>query len=123
MHRVMNFMFNQVVEGIDHLLTSCVFVREIWFHVVSWVHLEAVVPTQHEISFQDWWQRAERRVGREQRKGFNTLVMLMAWQTWKHRNRCVFRGNAQRIQMLLNDIKQEAHLWAIAGSRRLRSIL
>jgi hypothetical protein len=35
---------------------------------------------------------AEGLVPSLHRKGFNTLVILVAWWIWKHRNACVFYG-------------------------------
>ncbi|GJM89732.1 hypothetical protein PR202_ga05948 [Eleusine coracana subsp. coracana] len=113
---------DQARESIDHILVSCVFVREVWFRVLGSVHLEAVAPTPDDTVFQFWW-RASKRVTREQRKGFNTLVMLVVWETWKHRNRCVFDGLPPHSQQLLDDILQEAQLWALAGARKLRALL
>lgn len=95
---------DQQEETIDHLLISCVFVREVWYKVLSGVNLQAVAPTSQDHSFQEWWRRAGRRVSAEHRKAFNTLVMLVAWETWKHRNRCVFDGMAPSIQELLEVI-------------------
>lgn len=114
---------DQQEEDIDHLLISYVFVREVWHQVLSWVRLQEVTPTPQEQSFQLWWRRVERRLIKEHRKGFNTLVMLVAWETWKHSNKCVFDGVAPRTQVMLTEIKQEAQLWAKAGAKKLRSIL
>lgn len=74
---------DQQQETIDHILVSCVFTREVWLQVLRGVHLDGVAPSSQEVSFLDWWRRACKRVTRDRRKGLSTLVMLVAWETWK----------------------------------------
>jgi hypothetical protein len=42
---------------------------------------------------------------------------------WKHRNDCVFNGAQPSINTVVNNIKEEAALWARAGAQGLRLIL
>ena len=81
---------DQEDETIQHILTSCVFAREIWFRVLSLVGLQQLTPSQDDLVFQEWWRLALTRVLEQQQKGFNSLVILVAWWLWKHRNACVF---------------------------------
>jgi hypothetical protein len=37
-------------------------------------------------------------------KGFNSLVILVAWWFWKHRNACVFYGASPNISAILQNI-------------------
>lgn len=113
----------QEPETIDHLLTSCVFAREIWFQVLRWANLQMLVPMQEDTSFQAWWRRANRRDAKEHSKGLNTLIMLVFWEVWKHRNRCVFDGVRPCTTSLIQVIRQEANLWALAGAGKLRPLL
>ena len=68
---------------------------------------------------QDWWRESEDRVPQPQKKGFNSLVILVAWQIWKHRNTCVFEAASPYISKILHDIHDEAVLWGMAGGRGL----
>ena len=81
---------DQEDETIQHILTSCVFAREIWFRVLSLVGLQQLTPSQDDLVFQEWWRLALTRVSEQQQKGFNSLVILVAWWLWKYRNACVF---------------------------------
>ncbi|GJN25111.1 hypothetical protein PR202_gb12898 [Eleusine coracana subsp. coracana] len=45
---------------------------------------------------------------KDQRKAFNTLVILVTWEIWKHRNGVVFYAQQPRIQHLVPEIKDEA---------------
>ena len=81
---------DQEDETIQHILTSCVFAREIWFRVLSLVGLQQLTPSQDDLVFQEWWRLALTRVSEQQQKGFNSSVILVAWWLWKHHNACVF---------------------------------
>jgi hypothetical protein len=81
---------DQEEETIQHLLTSCVTARQVWFSLFAPLNLSGSVPRQCESSFADWWHRTIKRVKKEDRKGVNSLIILDAWMIWKHRNACVF---------------------------------
>lgn len=68
---------DQAEENINHILVSCVFAREAWFHALQMIGLEMVAPTPQAESFQAWWRRTGRRVSVDKRKGFNSMVMLI----------------------------------------------
>ncbi|GJM98685.1 hypothetical protein PR202_ga15715 [Eleusine coracana subsp. coracana] len=70
-----------------------------------------------------WWRRASREAGPEKRRGLNSLIILTAWHLWKHRNQVVFDGDAPRVSLLKQQIKEEAHRWAMVGARHLRQLI
>jgi len=113
---------DQEEESAQHLLVSCVFARDIWFQVLSMIGWQQLTPDQNAIVFQDWWGEAESRVDKQQRKGFNSLVILVAWWLWKHRNECVFDSVSPSCQRIIRDIKDDATRWCLAGASRLSSI-
>jgi hypothetical protein len=57
-----------------------------------------------------------------QRKGFNTLVSLVAWMMWKHRNACVFDKAPPSIAKIIQEVRDEASLWCLAGAAGLRGL-
>jgi hypothetical protein len=79
-------------------LALCRFVRaaapacseheRIWFQVLSKVGLQSLSSGAAVLVFQEW-REAESRVPKLQKKGFNSIVILVAWWLWKHRNACV----------------------------------
>jgi hypothetical protein len=71
---------------------ACVFARYIWAQILNKVGLLPLAPEITDVLFQDWWRKAEQKVPNSQRKGFNSLVILVSWRLWKQRNACVFDG-------------------------------
>lgn len=63
---------DQAEENIQHILITCVFVRETWYRVLATIGLQNVAPTPNYKSVKDWWRRAGGRVPKEKKKGFNT---------------------------------------------------
>jgi hypothetical protein len=87
------------------------------------VDLQALAPDPDSSSFQDWWSVAELRVPPHKQKGFNSIVILVAWWIWKHRKACFFNGASHNKSKILQDIKDDARLWCLAGASGLRRIL
>jgi len=42
--------------------------------------------------------QALRSVPKEMHKGHNSLIILVAWELWKHMNTCVFDGSHPNVQ-------------------------
>ena len=102
---------DQEDETVQHLLTSCVVARQVWFRVLAPLNLVEAVLRQHEGSFADWWHKTIRRVSKEHKKGVNSLIMLGAWVIWKHRNACVFEGASSSVNSILRELNDEHSLW------------
>ena len=113
---------DQEEETVQHILTTCVFARQFWFAVLQPLNLVALVPSRRTVSLADWWLRAWRKVPKQHKKGFNSLVMLGAWIILKHRYACVFDGSAPCFQVALRAYKEELQLWIAAGDKGLRAL-
>ena len=108
----------QVAETIDHLLVECVFSRQVWFSVLQHFSLQVLVP-QTNSSFFDWWEAAISRVDSQVQKGLNTIIILVAWSIWKHRNRCIFDGVVPDVSCVVSVCKEELRQWSLAGAREV----
>ncbi|XP_022684049.1 uncharacterized protein LOC111257920 [Setaria italica] len=106
---------DQEEETIDHLLLSCVFARQTWFEVLQKLGLQVLVPQTEDISFEDWWNKVSSMVNGQFKQGLNSTIILVAWSLWNHRNRCVFDGLQPNLNGLLSVIKDELHMWEMAG--------
>nr|TKW11472.1 hypothetical protein SEVIR_6G235500v2 [Setaria viridis] len=70
-----------------------------------------------------WWWLAISSVPKEVRRGLNSLIILVAWEVWKHRNSCVFENARPFIQEVLRAVHTEGTLWCSAGARKLQELL
>jgi hypothetical protein len=58
-----------------------------------------------------------------ERKGFNSLVILVAWELWKHRNAIVFQGVRPDVQSVVSEVVTEGHhLWCLVGASALHDL-
>jgi hypothetical protein len=78
-------LFAQEVETLDHLLLGCVHSRETRFIVLHYYGLDHLTP-QEEVPYFNWWLGVRKRVHKSQRKGFDSLALLVVWSLWKERN-------------------------------------
>ena len=85
--------------------------------------LEAAAPQLDDLTFVDWWVKASSRLSGQEKKGFNSIIILGAWLIWKHRNSCVFDGGSPNLAYVISTFKEEAHLWAAAGARGVSHLL
>jgi len=113
---------DQEDETVQHLLTSCVFARQFWFYILQLLGLTNLVPSRRSISLADWWKKSWRKIPKQHKKGFNSLITLGAWILWKHRNTCVFDGSAPNLQRALQEFKDEQQLWLAAGAKGLAAL-
>jgi len=99
-----------------------VFSRQFWFSILQPLGLDTRAPNRRDTSLADWWKKAWRKIPKQQKKGFNSLIILGAWILWKHRNACVFEGSTPNLQRALQEFKDERHLWLLAGAKRLAAL-
>ncbi|WVZ97154.1 hypothetical protein U9M48_042709 [Paspalum notatum var. saurae] len=113
---------DQEEENMQHLRTSCAFARTVWISVLRMDSLQQHALGLSDNIFVEWWRQATQQVPRHSRKGFNSLVVLVAWWIWKHKNMCVFKGASPSLDNILSNVKDEARLWCMAGAKGLRSL-
>jgi hypothetical protein len=105
----------QAEDTVDHILVHCPHSRVVWHGCLREFGLGSLTP-QYEESIRAWWDKARGRVRKQDRKRFDTLVILASWTLWKQRNARVF-GNtsAQRNStQIVTSILEEFKLWETA---------
>lgn len=55
-------------------------------------------------------------------RGLSSIIMLMSWAIWKHRNVHIFDGQQPPVSRLFYELKDEALLWANAGATTIMNI-
>jgi hypothetical protein len=113
---------DQVDETIHHIMVGCVFSRELWFQMLSLVGLQGCTPEPGEEKFQEWWRTIELKVPKQAHAGFNSLLSLILWSLWKHRNACVFDSISPAVTGIIIDIRRETILWCMVGAKGLSSL-
>lgn len=113
---------DQEEETVQHILTTCVFARQFYFYILNPLNLSSLVRSRRAKSLADWWRRSWKKLHKQYRKGFNSLVILGSWTLWKHRNACVFDGSAPNLRRALQAFIDEAHLWQVAGAKGLAGL-
>ena len=114
---------DQEEENIQHILVGCVFTRQIWSLILQPLHLSDLTPSASETRFSLWWKRALSAVPKGIRKGLNSLIILVSWEVWKHRNSCVFENARPNISLLLQTVSDEINIWGMAGAFKLQELL
>lgn len=107
----------------QHILVACVFARQIWAVILHKLGLAYLVPQPSDDSFSDWWCKAIKGLPKDLKKGLNSLIILCAWELWKHRNFCVFEGGRPDLQLVLQSVREDCSLWCSAGARDLSFLL
>lgn len=101
----------QMPESINHLLVSCVFVRSVWHPVLmAWGREEwAPLATDNLLS---WCTSLQPQA--HARKDFHTIILLVCWELWKHRNAIVFDGASPSVAAVLRRTHDEGQTWHAA---------
>jgi hypothetical protein len=63
------------------------------------------------------------RQPKELRKGFNSVVVLVSWELWKHRNACFFDRVRPDAHVVVQSVAADGHLWCLAGARALQDLV
>jgi len=88
----------------DHLILGCVFSREVWDSCLqSFLLHDLVVVQQEDIMW--WWTTSRKRLPKELRRGFDSLLLLVGWLMWKERNARTFNRVASSPAQLLESIE------------------
>jgi hypothetical protein len=111
---------DQEDETIQHLLTSCVVARQVWFSLFSTLNLSTWAPRQQDNNFTEWWRKVSRKINKEKRKGLNSLI-LGAWSIWKHQNDRIFKAESPSVSLILSKFRDEHSLWCLAGAKNLQA--
>jgi hypothetical protein len=115
------FLCDQQEETIAQLVVSCSFAQQIWWNVATTLQQQMVAVTPASIL--DWWTTWRQHWTRSERRGADSIFLLVAWELWKERNARCFRGANTQVPQFLATLKHEADLWVQAGARNLGCLL
>jgi hypothetical protein len=76
-------------ETVEHLTLQCSYSREVWFQLLSPIHLQHFTPSSDSVMAL-WWPVLSDAVPKSRQKELNSLVILAARALWLERNARVF---------------------------------
>uniref|UniRef100_A0A0A8ZPB4 Reverse transcriptase zinc-binding domain-containing protein n=1 Tax=Arundo donax TaxID=35708 RepID=A0A0A8ZPB4_ARUDO len=106
-------------ETMQHLLISCMVPRQVWLIILQKAGLQLICLSIDHVGFSSWWSQSLIRVDKHKRKGLNSLIILVAWELWKHRNDCVFNAVSLDVHRVVKAVEDEGTLWCAAGASKL----
>ena len=92
-------------------MVGCVYARQVWFGCGAKLGIQFRLPT-HSDALGVWWRVARAGFSRKERRGFDTLTILVCWLLWKQRNAGVFNntGGQFTVEGLVDQIVMEWEL-------------
>jgi hypothetical protein len=114
----------QEEDNVDHIMVQCPYAKMVWFGCLRRVGSQLQEP-QENTNLERWWTETRKRLRKEDRRGFDTFVLLIAWTLWKQRNARVF-GNLERqlpTEQIIDMILEEFSLWRAARGVEWRVML
>jgi len=76
-------------------------------------------PSAQTYVLAEWWYGARKRIPKDDRKCFDSLVVLVCWLLWKERNNRTFDRRVQTIDDLLSRVIEEIMSWYQAEYKQL----
>ncbi|KAG2596259.1 hypothetical protein PVAP13_5KG149807, partial [Panicum virgatum] len=106
-------------ETSDHLLLCCPFSRGLWFQLFHRLGWSSISPSIQDQWLVAWWTQARKRIHKEERRCFDTMVILVRWMIWKERNNRTFDRTTRTLQEVLVRVVDEIVAWFRTGFSKL----
>jgi len=87
---------------------------------LSWFGWGEVAPDSQAAILAEWWTAARKRIPRDARKGFDSLVVLVSWLLWKERNNRTFDRRARSAREFQAAVGNEIVMWIQGGFKSLQ---
>lgn len=104
--------YDQAEETLNHILLGCVLARTVWHHVLTALGKPEWAPTA-ERKLVDWCNSCASTSPRG--KDIRTILSLVMWELWKHRNAVVFDSAAPSVKAVIDRVVSEGRAWKTAG--------
>jgi hypothetical protein len=106
----------QETDDLNHILMGCVYARQVWHGVFQRLQVQIATPEQDD-STHSWWLATRKRIGTQERRSFDSLVILVCWRVWKQRNARVFLDQRRQFTVpgLVDQITEDWNqvTWAL----------
>lgn len=102
-------------ETCTHLFVHCPFGNRVWQRIKAWSNADFPTPSPAFPTTEDWWLQARKRVPKNLRRDFDTVVILVHWKLWKERNNRIFDSVSHGEELVLDGIREDIAIWRSAG--------
>ena len=103
---------DQEPKNINHLTLGCVFARQIWAVIMNNWDKPDWIPIS-DAKLVDWWTKLNP--SKQYRQEIWTVMILVTWTLWKHRNDIVFNGASPSRDYVLKQIDVNEQDWRAAN--------
>ena len=95
------------------MLLTCVFARSVWAAIGEALGKHGWGPNQED-ELGEWLccKAGDNYLGT---KDVHTILLMVLWELWKHRNAIVFDGASPSVKKIMDRIQSECEIWASAG--------
>ena len=114
---------SQAPETTDHLLLCCPFSRELWFQLFQRLGWSSISPSIQDQWLVPWWTQARKNIHKDERKCFDSMVILICWILWKERKNRTFDRSIATIQEVIVRVVDEIIVWFLAGFSKLEPVV
>ncbi|WVZ55170.1 hypothetical protein U9M48_005869 [Paspalum notatum var. saurae] len=101
---------DQEEETALHLCLKCPFALEVWEALRQWSNNLLLPPPPHVGSIEDWWTTALQNKPKDKKRTIAGILMYIAWNIWKERNRRIFNNKQASPSVVFNLPKEEMDL-------------
>jgi hypothetical protein len=97
----------------------------IWQAICSWCGLASLSPGSwsYGSDFVGWFVNLAGTGMDDATKGAHSIAILLIWKIWCERNNRIFNTKEKTLDNVLQDIKDTASMWCVAGVKKLASTL
>jgi predicted amidophosphoribosyltransferase len=103
------------LETPAHLFAECPWARQVWERTALLFHCPAIGAPDGDDRALSW---AVTKLAASDKRAAS-LIILVAWEIWRERNRRVFCNKELTVSGLTHLIADEANSWVLAGARHL----
>lgn len=103
----------QAHESAVHLALHCVYAKEVWWLVSNWSEGLIQIPADGT-GIEEWWNAAVQGHSKEVKRRKAAILIYTVQDLWKERNRRIFEGVACLPPRIVELIKEEMDLRAVA---------
>jgi hypothetical protein len=97
------------VETSSHILLHCAIFGSVWYYILRWIGLSAVLPRDAASHYYQFGFIGG--VSKNWRSILQVIWFATVWEIWKERNNCIFNDKTCSIPHVVDKIKSLTFMW------------